>query len=200
MVEHGRHHTARSAGGRRDNDPARGILLGGSQRISVDLGPRGERIGVAFRLDVVGCRLAGHLQTARQHAVVVQTAVDRLAHRGPDRVEVVPDFGTFAIVDILPIGLTLAVAPRLDLGNRRHGVDALRGFEARGFVGQGSAADAEDRPRIDHLAPLEPFEEHAVGVERKDYVGFPDDLGRSHRFEHRADGHIRQVALARGGQ
>ena len=200
VVEHGGHDAARPARGGCHDRAARGVFLGGGQRVGVDFGPRGERVGVAFRLDPVGRGLAGDLQPSGQHAVVVQAVLDGCAHRLPDRVEVVPDFGTFAVAHILPEGLALVVAPLLDLRNGRQRVDAPGRFEARGLVGQRPAADAVNGPGIDDFVAFQPFEQHAVGVEGEHDLRFPDDPGRGGRFEHRKDRHVRQVALARGGQ
>ena len=129
MVEYGRYDAARPACRGRDHDTARGVLLRGGQRVGVDFGPRGERVGVAFRLDPVGAGLAGHLQSAGQHAVVVQPVLYRLAHLGPDRVEVVPYFGPLAVVHILPEGLALVVAPVLYVGDGCQRIDAARHLE-----------------------------------------------------------------------
>ena len=200
VVEHRRDDAARSARRGRDHDAARGVLLRRGQRVGVDLGPRLERVGVALRLDPVGAGLAGDLQAAGQHAVVVEPLFDRAAHLCPDRVEVVPDFGPFAVVDILPVGLALVVAPLLDLGDPAHRVDVVRDVEPRRLVGQRPAADAVYLPFVDRPAVAQPLEEHAVGVERQHDLGLPDDLGRGQRFEHLFDGHIREVALARGGE
>ena len=165
MVEHGRHDAARTARRGGDDHASRGVLLGGRQRVGVDLGPRLERIVVALRLDPVGAGLAGDLQSSGQYAVVVQSALDRLAHDGPDPVEVVPYFGALAVVHVLPVGFAFVVAPLLDLRDGGQGVDAAGHFEPRGFVGQRAAADAVNLPRIDDLLSLQPFEQHAVGVE-----------------------------------
>ena len=200
MVEHRRNHAARTARRGRDDRTAGGILLGGGQRIGVDFGPRLERVGIALRLDPVGARLARHLEPARQHAVVVESVLDGLAHLLPDGVEVVPDFGPLAVVDILPVGFSLAVAPLLDVCNGGQRVDAPRLLADSLFVGQRSAADAENRPVVDDRAFAERLEEHAVGMEGEHRLGTPDNLGRGYGLEHREDGHIGQVPLARGGQ
>ena len=200
VVEHRRNDAARAARRSRDNRTAGGILLGGGQRIGVDFCPRLERVGVTLRLDPVGARLARHLQTARQHAVVVQSVLDGLAHLLPDGVEVVPDFGPLAVVDILPVGLTLVVAPLLDGVDGRQRVDAARLLAGSLLVGQRAAANAENRPAVDDLASAERLEEHAVGVEGEHRLGAPDDFGRRDGLEYREDGHVGQVALARGGE
>ena len=200
VIEHRRNHTARSARRSRDDDAARGILLGGRQCVGVDLRTRGQRPGVALRLHEIGRCFPRHLQTARQHPVVVQPPLDRLAHRSPDRIEVVPDLGPLAVVHVLPVGLPFAVAPLLDLGDRRHRVDAPRNLQPRRFVGQRPAADAVNRPRIDRLTPFQPFEQHPVGVEGEGDLRLPDNLRRGDGFQHRADCHVREVAPARRGQ
>ena len=117
-----------------------------------------------------------NVSASGQHAVVVQAALDGCAHRLPDRVEVVPDFGTFAVAHILPEGLALVVAPLLDLRNGRQRVDAPGRFEARGLVGQRPAADAVNGPGIDDFVAFQPFEQHAVGVEGEHDLRFPDTL------------------------
>ena len=200
VVEHGRHHAARSARGGRHDRAARGILLGRGEGVGIDARPRTERVVVTLRLDHVGAGLARDLQAAGQHAVVVQSPPDRVAHRGPDRVEVVPDFGSFAVVHVFPVGFALAVAPILDFGDGGHAVDPFRAGDARAFVGQRSAAYAVHGPSVDRLALLQPFEQHAVGVERQRNVGAPHDFGRGQGREHREDGRVGEVSLARCGE
>ena len=200
MVEHRRHHAARSARRGRHHGAARSVLFGGRQRIGVDFGAGVQRIGVAFRLDPIGRGFAGDFQAAGQYAVVVQSPLDGFAHHGPYPIEVVPDFGTFAVVHILPVGLAFAGAPLLDLRNGGHRVDACGHLQPRGLVGERTAADAVYRPRIGDPALFEPLEQHAVGVEGEYDFGFPDDFGRGDGFEHREDRYVRKVAFARGRQ
>ena len=76
----------------------------------------------------------------------------------------------------------------------------LRGVSRREASLASPAADAVNGPGIDDFVAFQPFEQHAVGVEGEHDLRFPDDPGRGGRFEHRKDRHVRQVALARGGQ
>ena len=200
MVEHCRNHAARPACGGGYDDAAGCILFGGRQGVGVDLGAGFQRVGVALRLDPVGARLAGGLEPSRQYAVVVQAALDRFAHHRPYPVEVIPYFGAFAVVDIFPIGFSFAVAPVLDLRDRRQRIDAGGYLQARTLVRQGTPADAVYRPSVDNLAGFQPLEQHAVGMEGQHDLRLPDDLGRGDGLQHRKDRHVGEVSLARGGK
>ena len=200
VVEHCRNHAARPACGGGYDDAAGCILFGGRQGVGVDLGAGFQRVGVALRLDPVGARLAGDLEPSRQYAVVVQAALDRFAHHRPYPVEVIPYFGAFAVVDIFPIGFSFAVAPVLDLRDRRQRIDAGGYLQARTLVRQGTPADAVYRPSVDNLAGFQPLEQHAVGMEGQHDLRLPDDLGRGDGLQHRKDRHVGEVSLARGGK
>lgn len=71
---------------------------------------------------------------------------------------------------------------------------------AGGFVGQRSAADAVNGPAVDDFLAAQALEQHAVGVERRDDVGAPDDFGRGVGRHRREDGLVGKVAPACGGE
>ena len=200
MVEHRRDDAARAARRGRYDGAAGSVLLRSRQRIGVNLGAGFQRVGVALRFDPVGAGFAGDFKPSGQYAVVVQAALDRLAHHGPYLVEVIPDFGTFAVGYVFPVSLAFVAAPRFDLADGSQRVDAVRRFETRRLVCQRTSADAVDGPAVRDIACLQPFEQHAVGVEGQHDLRFPNDFGWSERFQHREDRGVGKVAFAGGSQ
>ena len=196
VVQHGRHHAARTARRRRHHHAARGILLGSGQRIGIQPRPTAERLVVALGLHHVGAGFSAHLQPAGQHPFVVQAALDGIAHRLPYRGEVFPQPIVLVILNILPEGFALLLAPPQNILDRGQRIDVGRFGLAGRFVGQRSAAHAVDRPVLRDPVAAEGLEPHAVRMERQHDLRLPHDLGRRSRFQHRQDRRIGQVALA----
>ena len=196
MIEYCRHDGARSAGRSRDDGAARSVFLGCGEGVGIQLGAGAQRVGVALGLDQVGAGLAGNFESTRKDSFGSQTPHDGFAHGGPDLIEIIPNSGAFALFDILPEGLPLAVAPLQNLGNMGHGIDVGRRILGGFLVGQSAPADAVNHPFVHGFFRFEGFETHAVGVERQGDVGTPDDFGRSHGLQHGEDRYVGHVPFA----
>ena len=196
MIEYRRHDGARSAGRSRDDGAARSVLFGRGEGVGIELGAGAQRVGVTLGLDQVGAGLAGNFESARKDSFGSQPPHDGFAHGGPNLIEIIPDSGAFALFDILPEGLPLAVAPLQNLGNMGHGIDVGRRILGGFLVGQSAPADAVNHPFVHGFSRFEGFETHAVGVERQGDVGTPDDFGWSHGLQHGEDRHVGHVPFA----
>ena len=201
MIQHGRHHPARTAGGRRDNAAARGILFAHRQGIGKDQPPALQAILIPFGLDIIRRSLAPQVQRPRQHALLVEPPLDGLAHHGPHLGQVVPEVVVLALLYILPIAAPRAFAPVEDLGHVVHLIKLGRLVESLPPLGQSTSADAEDRPFVGHLAlAVLRTEGHAVGVKGQKHRGLPHNLDRCMGAQRVEDSHIGQVPPARRSQ
>ena len=90
------------------------------------------------------------------------------------------------------------LAPVEDIRHLIHGIHIDR-HVALTIFSQLASSDAEHSPFANDLFfIIQSLEQHAIGMERKDYFGFPNDFSRS--LQCVEDGPIRHMALTGGGK
>ena len=202
MIEHGGEDAAAAAGGGGDNLAAGGILLADGEGVGVDQAAALERLGIAGGVDIVADGLTAHAEAAGENAFGLDAALDGGFHHLPHAVEVVPDLGAFALVDILPVALAGGGAPLEDVFDRVHGVDLLLG-DAAVFAVEDDVSAADAVPGVleqQALVGVEGAEGHAVGMEGQECVRLPDDTGGGDGLEDVEDGAVGEVAAAGCGE
>ncbi len=149
MYQHSGHHTACPAGRGSSHRAARGVLLAHGQGISEDAAAALERRFVRQRLRIVRRCLAGEVQWPGQCALMVDATVYRALHYPPHFAQIVPDILVLALLHILPIAASIALAPA---ENVLDGVEFVALFMAEAMVllafslRQCAPADAVHRP------------------------------------------------------
>ncbi|CCX78497.1 unknown [Parabacteroides johnsonii CAG:246] len=201
MIEHSRHHTARTAGRSRHDLTSASILLGNGQRIRIDHPTAFDAAAIPFGTDhIVGC-LTPDSQATGQNPLGLEPVTDCLLHHFPYFGQIVPYLRSFALFDIFPVGMTCFFAPSLYVLNGVHFVDlALRQLIV-GFVCQRSTPDTVDRPVIQFLSAfVKRLEQDTVRVERQEHLRFPGDIGLGHRAQNFENCRICHVTFACGRQ
>ena len=95
----------------------------------------------------MGC-FATQVQSAGQYAFVFETALYALLHDLPDFGQIVPYFWSFAVVYVLPIGMSPVFAPLFYVEQVVQFVDVRAFLSSFSFFGQSSAAHAVDGPGV----------------------------------------------------
>ena len=199
MVQHRRQHSARPARGGRHDHSARSVLLRSGQRIGIDLSAAVQAVAITARLDIICRRLAFDPQSPGQNPFIRKAVLDRSAHRIPYRMQIIPYPHTLALLDILPIVTTCAIAPVEDLADMVHRIH-IDMFDRRLVVHHRTAADTVCPPTVGNTACNQAFEKHSVCMLGQHLLRPPDDLDRRHRFQNIHNGTIRQVPASRCGQ
>ncbi len=111
VIEHSRHHSARSAGGGGHDLAARSVLLAHGKGVAEHQSAALQVGFVAGGSDVVGICAAAQVERAGQYSLLIKAALYRGGHRLPYFCEIFPYFRTLALFDIFPIGLAGVLAP-----------------------------------------------------------------------------------------
>ena len=177
VIEDAGEYTAAATGGGGDDTSATGIFFADGEGVGEDETAGLEVLAVAEGLDVVAGGFALEVETAGEYAFVFETALNGGFHDFPDFVEIVPDLGSFAGIDVVPIVHTAFVAPLHDVGEVVEFVDIGGVDGGCAFFSECAASDGIDGPGIVGLCvEADGLELHAVGMEVGDGIGFPDDL------------------------
>ena len=111
MIENGRDDSAGSTGRSRNYLTAGCILLADSKCVCIDKPSCLKRFLITGSLDIIGWRLPGEIERARQHTLVVDSPLHGSLHRLPGLIEIIPDISALAFSYILPIASSLVLAP-----------------------------------------------------------------------------------------
>lgn len=116
VVEYAGKYTATATGGGGDDASATGIFFADGEGVGEDESTGLEVLAVAEGFDIVAGCFALEVETAGENAFVFEASLYGGFHDFPDFVEIVPDFGSFAGIDVVPIVHAAFVAPLHDIG------------------------------------------------------------------------------------
>ena len=183
VIEHGRQHSARAAGGRCGNDTTRSVLLAHGQRIGKHHASALQVGLVARCFHVVSGCLASQSERSGQHSFVVEATFNGSLHHLPHLAQIVPDVAILAFLHVFPVASAVAFAPFLNLTECLHLVNLVASVAQRVVFAlrKGTSAHAEHRPRVARTPFfVDGFEQHAVGMEGQSFPCIPYNVDGTH--------------------
>ena len=149
----------------------------------------------------VGEGFAAQPESAWHHSLGVEPAFHGFLHGVPHFAQIFNYFFALALLHVFPKGVSCRVTPLEDVADVRHFVDFALCLLVEMLVGESASADAEHRPGVYGAAVgAKSFEFHAVGVEFKEYIGFPHDFHFSFLRQGVDDCLVGKVAASGGGE
>ena len=198
MVQHTGHDTARAAGGSSDDGSASSILLAYGQGIGEHQATALQRGSETLGLYIIVRSLAGQMQRAGQHALMLKAILHRLLHGLPYRLKEIPYLRSLTFLNILPIAPSVVKTPLHNLLQRVHAVHLWGSqYTVLFSFGQGTASNTEHRPLVCHGSIIaKGSERHSVGMVFQRGFRLPHYRSGSQRCQHLLNSLVGKVSLA----
>ena len=143
--------------------------------------------------------LARKTQRTRQGTFCIETSYYGFFHRIKDFLQKIPDFRSFTLFHIFPVAMACFLAPRHNVLDLVHLIDIATSSEHVTFglaFRKCTTAYAIYRPLVASVSR----ELHAVGMERQEDLGLPDDVHWGYLTKHINDGDIGHVTFSRSSE
>ena len=165
-----------------------------------------HEFAASLRCAVHITRLAREIESARKHALALQTDLHATLHRGPHIEKIGMNLVVLALIDVVVQFVACLAAPahdRLHRGVFVHWVEGLAvgtfDFAQLGIGNDRSTSNRVVRFLTDFLVVLKGFEGHTVHMECQCLIGFPDERDLF-GLQLVLNGHIGHVSLSRRSQ